>query len=96
MSLNNLNNLHLTEQEVTALQQAITNLETALKPININLSPEDRTKYGRVNEQNKLFINKVHDFALTQPDLKSPDVDWEEFHKDFQSRNLYESAINRL
>ena len=96
MSLNNLNNLHLTEQQVTALQQAIANLETALKPININLSPEDRTKYGRVNEQNKLFINKVHDFAQTQPDLKSPDVDWEEFHKDFQSRNLYESAINRL
>ena len=96
MGINNLNNLHLIEQQVTALQQAITNLETALKPININLSPEDRTKYGRVNEQNKLFINKVHNFAQTQPDLKSPDVDWEEFHKDFQSRNLYESAINRL
>ena len=55
MSLNNLNNLHLTEQQVTALQQAIANLETALKPININLSPEDRTKYGRVNEQNLLM-----------------------------------------
>ena len=38
MGINNLNNLHLTEQQVTALQQAIANLETALKPININLS----------------------------------------------------------
>lgn len=28
MSLNNLNNLHLTEQQVTALQQAIANLES--------------------------------------------------------------------
>lgn len=96
MGINNLNNLHLTEQQVTALQQAIANLETALKPININLSPEDRTKYGRVNEQNKLFINKVHDFAQTQPDLKSPDVDWEEFAKDYKSRVLYENTIIRL
>ena len=96
MGINNLNNLHLIEQQVTALQQAITNLETALKPININLSPEDRTKYGRVNEQNKLFINKVHDFAQTQPDLKSPDVDWEEFAKDYKSRVLYENIIIRL
>lgn len=96
MGINNLNNLHLTEQQVTALQQAIANLETALKPININLSPEDRTKYGRVNEQNKLFINKVHDFAQTQPDLRSIDVDWEEFAKDYKSRVLYENTIIRL
>lgn len=96
MSLNNLNNVHLTDQQIAAVNKALTDLETALRPININLSPEDRNKYGRVNEQNKLFINKVNDFATSQPDLRSPDVEWAEFAKDYKSRNLYENIINRL
>ena len=96
MGINNLNNRHLTDEQVKTMNDALTSLEKAVEGVNINLTPEDRNRYGRVNEQNKLFINKVHDFAQTQPDLKSPDVDWEEFAKDYKSRNLDESASNRL
>lgn len=49
-----------------------------------------------MNEQNKLFINKVNDMAITQPNLRSIDVDWEEFAKDYKSRVLYENTIIRL
>lgn len=49
-----------------------------------------------MNEQNKLFINKVNDFAISQPNLKSPDVNWEDFEKDFASRAFLESLMNRL
>ena len=56
MAITNLNNTHLTATQVADAQNAITQLETALQIINVNLSAEDRQKYGSINEQNKLFV----------------------------------------
>lgn len=96
MSVNNLNNHHLTEPEINAILNALNDLERAMEPLNINLTPEDRNKYGRVDEQNKLFINKVYDFATQQTNLRTMDVDWDEFEKDFKSRAVLENIISRL
>lgn len=94
--MDNLNNKHLTEEQMTAVREALVNLENTLKLLDINLTPEQRNRYGRVNEQNKLFINKTRDFATAQPDLRTADVDWEEFEKDFKSRSFLENTISRL
>ena len=96
MAITNLNNTHLTATQLTDAQDALTQLETALQVINVNLSSEDRQKYGSINEQNKLFVNKVYDFNESQPTLSSPDVDWEEFNRDFISRTNLEAIIARL
>ena len=96
MAITNLNNTHLTAAQLTDAQDALTQLETALQVINVNLSAEDRQKYGSINEQNKLFVNKVYDFNESQPTLSSPDVDWEEFNRDFTSRTHLETIITRL
>ena len=96
MGITNLNNTHLTAAQLTDAQDALTQLETALQVINVNLSAEDRQKYGSINEQNKLFVNKVYDFNESQPTLSSPDVDWEEFNRDFTSRTNLEAIIARL
>ena len=96
MPLINLNSAHLTEAEVTAAQNALTELENALAIITVQLTPEDRQKYGSINEQNKLLVNKVKDFRQSNPNLSVSDVDWDEFDKDFASRNVFESLINRL
>ncbi len=96
MPLTNLNSAHLTEAEVTAAQNALTELENALAIITVQLTPEDRQKYGSINEQNKLLVNKVKDFRQSNPNLSVSDVDWDEFDKDFASRNVFESLINRL
>lgn len=96
MAISNLNNFHLNDEQIRAINEALTALETALKPLNINLTADDRHKYGRVNEQNKLFINKINDFATSEEALRSPDVDWEEFFKDYKSREVLEKMLNRL
>ena len=96
MPLTNLNSAHLTEAQVTAAQNALTELENALAIITVQLTPEDRQKYGSINEQNKLLVNKVKDFRQSNPNLSVSDVDWDEFDKDFASRNVFESLINRL
>lgn len=96
MALTNLNNTHLTSAQVNTANDALSQLEAALTLININLSPEDRRKYGSINEQNKLFVNKVYDYNKNQSALSAPEVDWEEFNRDQASRQNLESMISRL
>jgi hypothetical protein len=86
MPVTNLGRLHLTAAQKTAIDAALTTIETQLLPVTMNLSAEERTRFGSVKEINKLFVNKDRDFYQTQPSLASPDVDWVEFEADYQDR----------
>lgn len=96
MALTNLNNNHLAAANVTAAKTALTQLETALASINTTLTAEDRQKYGSINEQNKLFVNKVYDYNQNQSSLSTTQVVWTEFNNDYTSRLNMEQLINRL
>lgn len=96
MSISNLRNVHLGEAQVAAVNAAIAQLETELAAISVNLTAEERRRYGSINEQNKLFVNRVHDFHTNQPGQQAPQVNWEEFDKDYESRRHLGSFIDRL
>lgn len=96
MPLINLRSVHLTPAELATIKQAMTDLETTLQNVNVPLTPEDRLRYGSINEQNKLLVNKVKDFHTNSPELSVTDVDWDEFDRDYNSRGNYESLIARL
>ena len=96
MPLENLNGIHYTAAEKTAVGTSLTAIETALAIKFKNLSPDERTKFGSVQEQNKLIINKVKDFRTNQPTLSSPDIDWTEFQNDVDSRDFIQAVIARL
>ena len=96
MAITNLNNIHLTAAQVTAATTALTGLETALAVVDINLSAEDRQRYGSINEQNKLLVNKTNDYHNIQSALQTPHVNWAEFDNDYMSRGIMEGMIARL
>lgn len=96
MPINNLNNNHLSEAKKNAIKAAVTILENELNDLSANLTAEERQLYGSVNEQHKLFINKDWDFHQESPELSSPDVEWDEFGNDKDSRLFYEGIMNRL
>jgi hypothetical protein len=96
MAITNLNNMHLTTAQLDAIEDALTQLEAALSVLSVNLTSDDRQKYGSINEQHKLLVNKVNDYRNSQPALNSPEVDWAEFGSDYISRQAYESFIARL
>lgn len=96
MPLDNLNGLHYTAAEKATVGTSLTAIETALAAKFKNLSPEERSKFGSVQEQNKLIINKVKDFRNNQPTLSSPDIDWVEFQSDVDSRDFIQATIARL
>lgn len=96
MAITNFNNQHITAEEYSNVQQALTTLQEILGKYFMNLTSEERKKYGSINEQNKLFVNKTYDFHKTQPQLQAPDVDWEEFERDYTSRQRLETIISIL
>ena len=96
MPFTNLDNRHFNTTEKDAVNKAISDLGLALTDKLANLSAEERQKYGSVNEQNKLVINKVKDFNDSQPALSSPDIDWAEFNDDFDSRAYIQTTIQQL
>ena len=95
-TIQNLNVTHITTDAHNNINTGIAALETELQPLLINLSADERRRYGSISEQNKLLVNKVNDFAQNQPDLLSPDVDWDEFKKDYESRTHLEGLIARM
>lgn len=96
MPLSNLNNSHLDAAKKTEVINAITALEEALSSLTVSITPEERSRYGSINEQNKLLVNKVKDYRSAQPDLSDASLEWAEFDKDYESRTFEEDAINRL
>lgn len=96
MSVDNFNNRHMTDDDFNQLQDALNTAKQVAEKYLVNLSAEERQKYGRVNEQNKLLINKIYDYQKTQPELRAPEVDWAEFERDYTSRGRLESVITQL
>lgn len=96
MPLPNLNNAHLTPAQITAAEDALTQLETALEMLTVTLTPHERSAYGSINEQNKLLVNKVWDYRRNAPSLSVPDLDWAEFENDYNSRLVMENLEHRL
>lgn len=96
MGITNLNNVHLDNAKVASILAAIAVLENELAEFNYNLSAQDRKRYGSINEQNKLLVNKVYDYNKSQPNLSVAEVDWQEFEKDYNSRKNLEAMISRL
>ncbi len=96
MPLEDLSNIHITEAQRIALNDAIDIMEPIVISFTQNLTPEERQRYGSINEQNKLFANKVYDYHVNNPELQSSDVDWVEFEKDYNDRRILESLILQL
>lgn len=94
--MKNMIQAHLTAAERTAIDGLITQLEAALAGKLTALTEEERSRYGSINEQNKLLVNKVHDYAASNPAMSAPEVDWTEFEADYQSRRFLESRSERL
>lgn len=65
--------------QLTVVQSILTNYSQ-------NLTPEERQRFGSINEQNKLLVGKVMEYHSVQPTLSSPDVDWAQMEQSWASR----------
>lgn len=96
MALDNLISIAFSESDLTTLDQAIQTIETVLSGKTINLTPEQRQQYGRIAEQNKLFVNKAKGYMEQYPQHVPGFLDKTEFDRDFSARQQVESRLQRL
>lgn len=87
---------HFSDAESLEISQAVQTLHSLVESKLATLTPEERSQFGSVNEQNKLIINKVKDYRDAQPQLSSPEVDWEEFARDYKSRSFLQNTLEYL
>lgn len=92
----NLASIAFTAAEVQQLKDALDTIDSILNGKVLNLTPEERQQYGSVNETNKLFVNKIRDFAQQNPQHIPPFLDMTEFEKDYQAREVCEKNVIRL
>lgn len=94
--MKNIIESQLSVADRASIDNLITDLENALVGKTGSLSAVERTRYGSINEQNKLVVNKAREYRQSQPAMSAPDVDWTEFETDYQARLFLENSINRL
>ena len=96
MPLQNIGQTHITAAQMTDFDKALNDLKAIAAAITTNLTDEERSRYGSINEKNKLFVNGVLDYATNQPDLKIPDVDWTEFQEDYKDRKFADTRADKI
>lgn len=96
MPLKDLLQNQLSLGDIDNINKAIEDIQAAVAGKMVNLTPEQRQKYGSINEQNKLMVNKVNDIHNSHPQFDSPKVDWAEFSADFVIRSVLEKITSRL
>ncbi len=92
----NLISVTFTEEELTKLDEAIKVIETIIADKSSRLSAEERKQFGRIAEQNKLFVNKTKMYMEEYPQYIPPFLDKAEFDRDYQAREIIEKRLMRL
>ena len=96
MPLKDLIQSLLTPADIDSINKALDNIQTSIAGKMVNLTPDERQKYGSINEQNKLMVNKVAEVHSSHPQFDSSKVNWAEFTSDFGIRAALEKIISRL
>ena len=90
MPTNELIQTQLPATLIADITTALNDVVQQLSAFGQNLTKPERIKFGSINEKNKLFVNKVRDFRVQQPNLSSPDVDWVLVEDHWRSRSGFE------
>ena len=96
MAFENLISIQFTESELAQLDAAMASIAQVLRDKTINLTPEQRQQYGRIAEQNKLFVNKAKEYMEQNMQHVPAFIDKAAFDQDFQARTQIESRITQL
>jgi hypothetical protein len=96
MSLENLISVNFTEEEKTRITDALATLEEAFSGKTVNLTPEERQRYGKLGNRTENFLEKVKGYMETKPEITPFYLDKDEFKNDYDARQFLKGVRNRL
>ncbi|GIZ16098.1 hypothetical protein [Capnocytophaga catalasegens] len=96
MALKNLAQVTFTTEELEKMDNALQILEEVLKGKTYKLSAEQRRQFGRIAEQNKLFVNKSKELMEQYPQYIPSFLNKNEFDQDYEARIQIENRLIRI
>jgi hypothetical protein len=96
MALENLISVEFTQDELNKLDDALKVIETILVGKAINLTPEQRSQYGRIGNRTENWIDKIKQYMDDNPKLVPAYLDKAEYDKDYKTRKDIAPRLNRL
>jgi hypothetical protein len=88
MPITNLSTVTFTAAEAKKINDALADIKSVIAGKTTNLTDEEKQLYGSINEANKLVVQKVLQFATSNPEIVPTHVDKAELLRDYESRNL--------
>ncbi|MFY7652554.1 MAG: hypothetical protein ACOVQE_07605 [Chitinophagaceae bacterium] len=85
-----MSSVTFTDAEKSKVSKALQDLKEVLVAKTTNLTDAERTLYGSVNEQNKLLLQKVNQYAVSNPEIVPTHIDKAELDRDYESRDILE------
>ncbi len=95
MALDNLISVVIPPGTVTQINQLFDQIEALIAPFVINLTPEERTEFGRIRLENAQLPVKTQMYMTQLPNVIPSYLDTTEFNNDQDSRVVIETFIAR-
>jgi hypothetical protein len=89
MSKRDLISVEFTAEEKEKMQTAFQMIKEVMDGKTVNLTPEERQFYGKINDKTENWITKVHYYMNEHPEMVPFYIDKEEFNKDVEARNTF-------
>lgn len=96
MALENLISVEFSQEELSRIDQLLSQLEEATRGKLINLTPKERNEYARVGIRTEDWILRIKGYMEQYPDLMMRHQDSSEFQKDFAARQALLPRLRRL
>ena len=94
--VNNLISFSLTEQEATSIRDAVSVINTNLKPKLISLTDEQRKSMPKMGDKNVPFVGKALEYADKNPQFVPAFLNVNELKTDFNAVTVLSEFYNSL
>ena len=94
MALDNLISIEFTQAELDEIDLHLQGIESVITAKMVNLTPEQRSQYGSINNEMENWIVKSFAYMQQRPDLVPAYISVPEFTKDQNTRNAIKPRLN--
>src|SRR5690554_2779648 len=85
MSTKNNISIQIPEENLQIVRESLANMEAALVPFLLALSPEQRRSIPRMSDGSRPFVAKVMGYTHSEPKFVPPFIDVKEMQKDWEA-----------
>ncbi len=96
MALENMVSVHITDEEMTEIEKAVSALQTVLLPKLITLTVDQRKSLVKMGDGRLPFVNKTLKYVISDPDFAPRYLVIRELQKDIELINTLLPVMNSI